>query len=164
MDKKYNNINYRLLMLLLTPPSMRNNLINHFIGSLATPLDTLQNEFSQFREGLNTKNNSQICYMQAMLNDEFDFYERRIKVKISDLDIDFYLLWSESKNKFMMLNEDHNEDMYLISSDGLIGINNTDFEIVLPIGFTLSQSEQNKMTQLVNKNKLASKKFKITHG
>ena len=164
MNKKYNNINYRLLMLLLTPPSVRNNLVNHFIDSLANPLDTLQNEFSQFREGLNTKNSSQVCYMQAMLNDEFDFYERRIKVKISDLNIDFYLLWIEDKNKFMMLNEDHNEDMYLISSDGLIGVNNIDFEIVLPVGFTLSQLEQNKMIQLVNKNKLASKKFKITHG
>jgi len=163
--KKYYNINYSLLVLLLTPTLLRNDLFRLFLLSLIRPLDDLQNDFVRFDESLQTKNNAQICYMQAVINDEFDFYERRIKIRMASIDFDYYLLWKEVQNQPIMITSENSDiyNPYLLNKDGQIGANNLDFEIVFPAGFTLSIDEQRNLRLLVNKNKLTSKKYRIVY-
>ena len=163
--KKYYNINYSLLVLLLMPILLRNELIKTFITSAAKPLDSLNKEFNTLAESLQTNINAQTCYMQAMLNDNFDFVERRIRVRIAPIDFDFFLLWKENQNKPMMISKEGTEGFmpHLLNRDGQIGVNNPDFEIVFPIGYTLSDAELKRLRVLVNRNKLASKKYRIIY-
>ena len=160
--KKYYNINYSLLVVLLTPTMLRNNIETALLTSLVKPLDSLNNDFNAYVQSLETKTKAQTCYMQAMLNDEFDFNERRIRVRTAAIDFDYYLLWKENQNKPIKVFRD-GFTPYILSRDGLIGTNNVDFEIVFPRGYTLSVSELRYLRTLVNQNKLASKKYAIVY-
>ena len=163
--KKYYNINYSLLVVLLTPTMLRNDVETALLTSLAKPLDSLNNEFNAYVQSLETQINAQICYMQAMLNDEFDFNERRIRVRTAPIDFDYYLSWKENQNRPITISCEETDGFtpYLLSRDGLIGANNVDFEIVFPRGYTLSVSELRHLRTLVNQNKLASKKYRIVY-
>jgi hypothetical protein len=163
--KKYYNINYSLLVLLLTPAVLRNDVQTALLTSLAKPLDLLNNDFDDYIQSLDTQINAQTCYMQAILNDNFDFNERRIRVRTAPIDFDYYLLWKENQNKSIMIFKEGTDGFtpYLLSRDGLIGANNIDFEIVFPRGYTLSVSGLRNLRTLVNQNKLASKKYRIVY-
>lgn len=161
--KKYYNINYSLLVLLLTPTLLRNDLFRLFLLSLIRPLDDLQGDFVRYDESLKTKNNAQICYMQAVINDEFDFYERRIKIRAFDFDFSSLLTWKITTTKRTVVGTRGSGNECLRNAKGQIGANVTDFRIVFPVGYELSQDEQRNLRLLVNKNKLATKKYIISH-
>ena len=158
--KKYYNINYSLLVLLLTPTMLRNPLQKALLTSLVKPLDSINSEFAAFIQSIQTRANAQICYLQARLNDEFDFSQRRIVVRNIQLETDSYLLWSESANKPLMLSAD---EPVLLSGDGQFGSNTEDFEVVLPYFWTLTSNELKRMKRIINMNKLASKKYRIVY-
>ena len=163
--KKYYNINYSLLVLLLTPVLLRNELIKIFTTSLIKPLDLLNKDFNTFTQSLTTNISAQTCYMQAMLNDEFDFIERRIRIRTATIDFDYFLLWRENQNKPMMITKEGTEDFTprLLNRDGQISANNIDFEVVMPVGYTLSSAEEKRLRVLVNRNKITPKKYIIIH-
>lgn len=161
------NISYSRVALLLLPFIIRKKLLIAFLAALMRPLEDLNEEFGAYRNSIDTSVNSQICYMRGMINDYFDYYERRIIVRTAPLNKDYYLLWQDQYNKpNMIYNEEYPETYqpYLLNSDWQIGTNNPDFEIVFPAGYELSKNEINQLTTLVNNHKLASKKFSITHG
>lgn len=161
--KKYYNINYSLLVLLLTPTLFRNDLFRLFLLSMIKPLDDLQNDFVRYDESLQSKNNAQICYMQVVINNEFDFYERRVKVRNYVFDFDSLLTWKITTLKRTEVGTRGSGNEYLRNAKGQIGANVPDFEIVFPTGYELSQAEQRNLRLLVNRNKLATKKYIISH-
>ena len=163
--KKYYNINYSLLVLLLTPLMLRNDLIKAFITSIVKPLDLLNNDFGVFVQSLSTGINSQVCYMQAMLNDNFDFIERRIRVRTATIDFDSFLLWRDNKNKPMMISSEASEEFKprLLNRDGQLSANHPDFEIVFPAGYMLSVEELKRLRILVNRNKITPQKYITVH-
>jgi hypothetical protein len=162
--KKYYNVNYSLFALLLLPTFLRNKTISDFIASFIKPLETIHNDFVVYADSLTTTACAQVCYMQSLLNNEFDYYNRRIRVRPSAIDTDCCLLWKESKNKPVMLSKEGTDGKpYLLSRNGQTGSNNIDFEIVLPAFFYLSKDEEIRMKTLINKNKLATKKYRIVN-
>ncbi|MFV0397931.1 MAG: hypothetical protein ACK5JU_07935 [Bacteroidales bacterium] len=163
--KNYYNINYSLLVMLLTPTILRSPIVTTLLTSLAKPLDQLNDQFNGYTQGIETSINAQVCYMQAIINDEFDFIQRRVKIRTSDINTESYLSWVEIQDKPIMLSAEESEEFtpYIICRDGLIGVNNPDFDIVFPIGYTLSTAEMRKLRLLINKNKLASKKYRIVY-
>lgn len=161
--KKYYNINYSLLVLLMTPTLLRQHMTNVFQDSMSKPLDAINNQFVKYMEGLVTIASSQVCYMQALLNDEFDFYDRRIKVRTYKFDFDSLILWDMSIPKRAMFGKKGSGNQFLLCKKGQIGANIPDFEIVFPVGFALSPDEERRLKQLVNQHKLATKKYIITN-
>jgi len=163
--KKYYNINYSLLVLLLTPVVLRNDMVKIFIMSLAKALDSLNNDFNAFTQSLQTEISAQTCYMQAMLNDNFDFVQRRIRVRTAPIDFDSFLLWKENQNKPTMISIESADGFtpYLLNRDGQMGANNVDFEVVLPKFWVMSAPELKRLRILLNQNKLASKKYSIVY-
>jgi hypothetical protein len=103
--------------------------------------------------------------MQAMLNNRFDSANRRIIVRTASIDYDYYLLWLESQNKSVMTAKEETNGFrpYLLNRDDRIGVNNIDFEIVMPSGLVLDDTELRQLQILVNENKLASKKYRIVY-
>lgn len=163
--KKYYNVNYSLLALLLLPTFLRKEMITALVSSFVKPLEDLHSEFLSYVYSLDAHAYSQVCYMQALLNDEFDYNERRIKVRTAPIDFDCYLLWKENQDKPILISGEGSAGFapYLLSTDGQTGSNNIDFEVVLPASFHLSTDEERRMKTLVNKHKLASKKYRIVY-
>jgi hypothetical protein len=144
---------------------LRRPLLSAFLIATARPFEVLNVDFRAYVQSLETRTNSQVCYMRAMLNDEFDYTQRRIKVRQAQPDDEVLLLWIESRNKPVMLYREGTPEYqpYLLVRDNQIGSNNIDFEIVMPTNMALSTLEIRRMKALVNQNKLASKKYRIVY-
>mgnify|MGYP001241803910 CR=1 FL=1 len=165
-NKNYYNIGYALSAVLLLPSFLRDRALVAFVKALATPLDDVHAQFTSLKDNIDFNTYSQVCYMQGLLNDHFDPLERRIRIRNAHLDRDSYLYWKESKNKLVKLNKEDSVNFIprIENRDFQIGTTNIDFEVVLPIGYVLSEEEENRMTNLVNQYKLASKRYIITNG
>jgi hypothetical protein len=159
--KKYYKVNYSLLASLLTPIVLRRDVFVRLLSSMMRPLELLHASFITYAESLIPKANAQICFMQAILNDEFDYVQRRIRVRNVIVDTDPFLLWKEDQNKPMMLQRDGAANPLLLNRDGQIGANIINFEVVLPATYYLWEEEERRMRIIINKNKLASKKYRI---
>lgn len=166
INSDYYNIVYTRIGVLLHPSFLRDELTIVLLRAFLSPLDDLHAQFTSLKNGIDYNNYSQVCYMQAMINDYFDPLERRIKIKNSHMDQDSYLLWKESVKKPIRFYKEGSENYrpFGWSMEGQLGTRNSDFDIVLPKGFRLSEEEENKMRNLVNQSKLASKIYRITNG
>jgi hypothetical protein len=103
--------------------------------------------------------------MQAMLNDRFGSAGGKITVRTAYIDFDSYLLWIEGQNKPLLVYKEETVGFapYLLNRDDRISTNNIDFERVLPSGFVPDDTELRQLDTLVNKNKLASKKYRVVY-
>ncbi|NDV93530.1 hypothetical protein D0T84_01185 [Dysgonomonas sp. 521] len=162
----YYNINYSRIGVLLLPTFLRQPIASAFIRAIMQPLDNMNDEFNEYRESLDIGTYSQVCYLQGLINDNFDPLERRIRIRQAALDEDAFLFWKRNTNKPVRLYKRSSPGFVprLMSRKGFIGTENPDFEIVLPVGFTLSENEETYMRALINQNKLASKTYIITNG
>lgn len=162
----YYNINYARIGVLLLPTFLRKPIAAAFIKAILKPLDDINSTFTEYRESLDTNTYSQVCYLQALINDNFDPLERRIRIRQAALDEDTFLFWKKSINKRVRMCKRSYAEFVprLMSIKGFIGSENPDFEVVLPIGYALSENEETYMRALVNQNKLASKTYIITNG
>jgi hypothetical protein len=136
------------------------------VKAMMVPLDNLDKSFRAYYESLDTNVYSQVCYMQGVLNNNFDPLERRIRITPAVLDRTSFLYWLQSKNRPVRIYKEGTSGFIprMESKDGQIGTGNPDFRIVLPAGFVLSESEETRMCAFVNQNKLASKQYIITNG
>jgi hypothetical protein len=98
-----------------------------------------------------------------MLNDEFDYYSRRIKVRTVRPDFNSILTWHINTPRRILVGERGSSNECLRNARGQLGRNIPSFEIVFPVGFSLSDSELGKLKSLVNNNKLASKQYIIVY-
>ena len=83
--KNIYNISYSRAALLLLPFMLRKKTIIAFMATFMRPLEVMNDDFVTYRQSIDTSVNSQICYMRAMLNDYFDYYERRIIIRTASL-------------------------------------------------------------------------------
>lgn len=166
MNKNYYDISYATHGVQMLTTNLREELVISFIKAIMTPLDDLHAQFMKLKDGIDYKNYSQVCYMQGIINDHFDPLERRIKIKNCHVDRDSYLYWKENINKPVETFKEETESFIfrIENGDFQIGTTNIDFEVVLPKGFRLSDEEDNRMRNIVNQSKLASKQYRITNG
>jgi len=162
---RYYNIGYTLLHLLLTPVVLRNKMQMAMTIALGRAMDALHVEFLAYARSLEISVKAQVCYLQALLNDEFDFYQRRIVVRPVDIDFDYYLLWREYQIKPVTLTTESSPGFvpYMLGRDFQTGANSLDFEAVLPMLWLMSAAEEARLRNVINANKLASKKYRIVY-
>jgi hypothetical protein len=159
---KYYNISYTRLMLLLTPIVLRRGIFSALMSSVARPLEAIHNRFTAYAQAQNKRSNAQVCYMQELLNDEFDFYERRIRVQTTSKE-EKGLIWRESEDKPLKLMSGYVE-FHLLNRDGRLGMYAADFDVIIPSVIDLTPAEIKRLSGLVNKYKLVSKKYRIING
>lgn len=166
INNNYYNISFAQYAVDLLTNNYRTDLVIAFLKALTEPIEDLNTQFTSFRESIDYRSYSQVCYMQGLLNDSFDPIERRIKVRNATLNRDYYLFWKESKNKPVMLKKQSGNsfEAYLLSRDYQVGTHNKDFEVVLPVGYILSEDESIRIQNLIDQSKLASKQYIITYG
>lgn len=163
MTKKYYDISFSQLVLQLLPPILHFDLVIAFASALIYPLTQIHKAFTILVANTDTSVNSQVCYMQSILNDRYDYYERRVVVRDSAIDYDSFFLFDEGRGNPAMLYDDQQGDAVMWVDNNLLGSTNTDFDIVFPLGYALTENEYRALRQFVNNNKLASKRFKIVY-
>lgn len=134
-----------------------------FCMALVRPLEVLNEAFTDYRATLDLSVKSQTCYLQAVINNEFDFYKRRIYVRNYEFDFYNLLTWNIATPSRTLVGVRGTGEEYLRNNRGQIGVNIPDFEIVLPLNFTLSNESNQILKRVVNKYKLATKKYIISY-
>lgn len=163
--KNYYNISFARLAVIHLASRIRNSVMIAFVMVLMKPLEDLQFQFLDYVHSVNTTVNSQVCYMRGMLNDEFDYHERRILVRTVKKDVDKLLTWDISIPKRMIIctkGFDSYEPL-LREKKGQLGKKLIDFEVVFPKGFSYTESELDRLKSKINSHTLASKKYNIVY-
>ncbi len=148
-------INYTKLVQWLIPMWLRQPMLKLMVLSINYPIRELYNDFLDYRAAklYDLAHNSQTCYLQAMLNDQFDLVRRRIRI----LDFDFastIYLYADAEDQDVLIGDD--APIYLDPDDAGI-----DFLVQLPRGMSLRPFQLARMKSLLNYYKLASKKYTI---
>lgn len=163
MNKNYYDISFSRLALLLLPDRFRHNVIVAFIAALVRPLTVLHTRFQSFTSSLDTDVLCQVCYLEGKLNDLYDYYERRIFIRDTPINYDDFLLHKEKTGKPVMLSKEGAGDPYILVGNNMLGTTISDFDVVFPDGYYLSDDELRKLKSIINSNKLASKKYRIVY-
>ncbi len=162
MNKNYYNIGLsRWVVLVLPKRLVKYPAVLAFLRALISPVTAIYRSLINYINQLDTSVNSQVCYMQKMLNDAYDYYDRRIIVRDAPISYNDYFLFDESTDKAVLLSD--NVAVLWVDNE-MLGTTNTDFEIVFPTGYTLSENEETAVKRMINDNKLASKKYNIVYG
>lgn len=161
MNSKYYDINYAQYAMQLLTNNYRIDMVIAIIKAITVPLGEIHTQFDTLRTGIDFNTYSQVCYMQGLLNDNFDPLERRIRIRNASIDYDYYLLHKRSKKKPVRLSKRGAEGYkpYYWTVRGMLRSHNIDFKVILPAGYSFSEEEENKMKNLVNQSKLASKRY-----
>ena len=163
MNRNYYNISFPRLVLLLLPTMLRQNMIVAFVTALARPLTLIHSNFDAYRLQVDTSVNSQVCYLEYLLNDAYDYYDRRIIIRDAPINYDDFFLFDSITGKAVLLPDAGAGDASLWVDSGKLGTTNADFEVVFPKGYSFTDSEEKALWQLINNNKLASKKYNIVY-
>src|SRR6185437_15509245 len=76
------DISYKALVNILLPPRLRNSKMVAWLNVLTIPVVYIYNLFTTNRNNdlYNLAHTSQVCFMQGVLNDTFDYALRRIYI------------------------------------------------------------------------------------
>lgn len=154
-------LDYRTLVIWLLPTFLRK--ANHiaWLDSLCTPLKEVYEAFLKYRDRVNYKlsHNSQVCYLQAVLNDAFDSQQRRIAIENGRFLQALYVYTAEEQRPVYIGSQ------YIYTDEDLLS-GNTDFVIKVPLelrpsGAIALEGLVNDIKALTNEYKLASKTYNI---
>lgn len=160
-----NVYNYNILRYAasLIPVPKRELITKAWIKVIVYPLLFLYSSFIAFRDLTlyKLKHNSQVCYLQAALNDSFDNALRRIR--IGNVGFKQPVWFSEPQENKEVWFSDTEPVWFSDTSDF---INNVDFVVLVPIALQPNNpvgvlAFETKMSGIINYYKLFSKNYQI---
>lgn len=159
MNRPIYNVNWFRLVREYLLPLLRLPFITAFVNSCIAPIVSAHKSFIIFKKDADYRvmHNSQICYLQKMLNYKFDNSLRRIKVQNIPPRIPLWVYYPEDNKPKYIYNEEDEKPLYMYNAGDYF--NEFDFEIIIPV-VLLALEEQ--MRANVNYYKLYSKNYKIT--
>ena len=151
-------ISFDKLVVQLLPTFLRKPRMIAFISLFSTELTKLHNNWlikkTQDETWLN--HNSQVCFLRKILNDEFDDLERRIKITDGQLyERKYIYTLGEKKPKYL--------GKLFIRQTADYADTGIDFFVVVPNDINIEQNKY-KLEALINRYKLASKRYKIINN
>lgn len=141
------------------PTAMRKPLMHQLASVLVRPLNTLHASLTDLRRRsvYRATRNGQVCYIQAALNDEFDITERRIRV-IDASSTDWIVLRRQpdivEERQWVMAQRGR---PILVPRQNGVGAVGFDFAVIT----NGVAHDRNRLIDLVNYYKLASKRYTI---
>lgn len=156
MNNSIFRIDWDKLIRLFIPIKLRNTLIIWFVWSVLYPLKQLHQLFINFRqERLNRLSyNSQVVYLQKMLNDEFDPFSRSIRIMNNSID-DRRLFYYQHREKPMYFGKH-----YFYTNNWT---RNYDFLVIIPTDLFLTDVQIIQLKNLIEYYKLYSKNYEIRY-
>jgi hypothetical protein len=153
-------IDWNRLMLWWLPNKLKRPLLHNFIISLILPLQQIHVALNKYREKTNYRLliTPQVCHLQRMLNDRFDFTDRRIYiVDMADASPVYIFRANELKPKWIFYGFENRTPLWLYTNQETQTITD-DFVVMVPVSVIF---DVNEMSALLNVYKLAGTKFKI---
>lgn len=150
-------VDFKKLILWLTPTFLRKSNLLLLLLACNYPIRQKYDDFLRFVDDKQYRlsHNSQICYLRAVLNDAFDFTQRRIK--IVDFDgLQRLYVWPEVDR----LDIDASVTFYVWPDDAY-GDSGVDFTVQIPKGICTSNSDLARLKSLLNEYKTAGKQYNI---
>jgi len=150
------NINYNRLYLLLTITFLRNAKLQALMQCYCYPLTQIYNSFLTFRAAnlYTVSHNSQVYSMENVFNDRFDNDARRI-----------YITDGFGKRRLYAYTRLENKPIYLgtqyLYNRADYADTGIDFIVWVPVAVMLSPQDRIELTSLINKYKLAGKRYRI---
>lgn len=142
------------------------NLIKSYLRVILSPIDFLSNVFLQFKDNVSYKlsKNSQICYLESVLNDAFDNSQRRIFITDAE-SVDMLIAYEYQDVRKIIVCEDISEFAnyeVIAYQSQVIGNNLNKFIINLPNESQIITRET-ELRALTNRFRFAGKLFYIIY-
>lgn len=158
----YYNLNFKRLVLLLLPTFWRKPLLVSIGYAVIYPLSLIHADFMRFRADIKYRlsHNGQVCYLRALLNDNFDPENRRITVSDVDTNRENVFINRRETGLIKLIPRRETGRALFINRSGFVGSGGYDFLINMP--FSLYQvTDILRFKAVVNNYKLASKRYNI---
>ena len=142
MDNVY-NINWRKFIIENLEVDLRRVKTVKWLEVLFKPIIWLHIEFLAFRTQALYKvnHNSQICYLQAVLNDSFDNTQRRIIIRNAILREPLWFYEPEENKPVLFYEESDNKPVYFREESEFIG-DGADFLVLVPIDLKPTNTQE----------------------
>lgn len=159
MNNAIYNIIYSRLVTWLTPKLLRKNKLLAFIGVAIKPVQFVYQDLLKYRAQklYDLSITPQVCYLQKLLNDRYDYAQRRITI-IDAVDQEPVYFFRRSENKPVYMYRRSEDQPVYFYTRGEVGALRNDFVVLVPAAIAFPLEEMRSLVQL---NKLASKKFAI---
>ena len=158
------DVNFKRLALLMLPTFWRKPLLATIAYAAVSPLNYLHTKFVLFQRSTDYRltHNGQVCYLRAVLNDQFDPIERRITITEDAGNVGPLMLWHRSEERAQLLPMRETWQAFIVNRRGFEGINSFDFWVNIPV-VLLEAVDITRLKAIVNTYKLASKRFSINY-
>lgn len=158
------DVNFKRLALLMLPTFWRKPLLGTFAYAMVSPLNYLHTKFVLFQRATDYRltHNGQVCYLRAVLNDQFDPIERRITITEDASGVGPLMLWRRSEERAELLPMRDSGLAFIVNRRGFDGVNAFDFWVNIPVAL-LEGVDITRLKAIVNTYKLASKRFSINY-
>lgn len=142
MDNVY-NINWRKFIIENLEVDLRRVKTVKWLEVLFKPIIWLHIEFLAYRTQALYKvnHNSQICYLQAVLNDSFDNVQRRIIIRNAILREPLWFYEPEENKPVLFYEESDNKPVYFREESEFIG-DGADFLVLVPIDLKPTNTQE----------------------
>lgn len=152
-------VDYNRLVNMLLPMELRTSVHVIWLRVMLSPVVFLYMLFGRNRQAnlYALSITPQVCYLEKMLNDRFDFGDRRIYID-DPVRNDAFYLYQEAESKPVDFYMEIEALPLITYTDGEAGLVMEDFIVYVPEGLVFNMEE---MKALLDMYKLAGKKYKI---
>ena len=159
MNHNIFNIDFNRLATWLVPKFRRKEKLMAFVRLLATPFIYTYNDFLTFKKAklYQLKITPQKCYLERLLNDRYDFTQRRIYIENGKDKPPFYIFRRDEQKPKYIRRRSENLPKHIYTR-GESGILQDDFVVFVPMDIVFAMAE---MGSLISVYALAGIKFKI---
>lgn len=153
MNSNIYDITYQKLRAWVMPNLVRKPRLTALLQVLCFPIEKVYQAFNRYRNAKNyqLKISPQVCYLEMMLNDRYDFVLRRIRI-VDSLDRPALSIFRVDELKPVFLGAE------FIYTDGEAGIIKDDYIVLVPSAIVFETAE---MISLLKSYQLAGMKPKI---
>jgi hypothetical protein len=152
-------LDFKKLVLWLLPPQLRKSNTLLLLLAWTMPIRSLYDSFQRFLADklYRLNHNSQVCYLRAVLNDQFDRFNRRIQI------VDFVgkqriYFWPESDKRDV----DFSITKYFWA-DADYADSGVDFTVLIPANVATTPGEMARIRSFIDEYKLAGKNYNIVY-
>lgn len=167
MAGSYYILGINKLVTWLVPPRQRFVLFTELVKVAATPLSFVYQLFTNYRLDIDYRLliTPQVCYLEKIINDSFDKEQRRINISDA-LNYQVILIHTDEAQIPLMTHQDnqgtyYDESIPVIHDVSAYADSGNDFYVNVP--FTLTNTQEHKLKNIINTYKLASKRYKIIY-
>lgn len=157
------NIDYIKLILWLIPEELQLPKMVALVNAFSAPFKLLYNDFiaRRTRNIYKIEHNSQVCYLEAALNDSFDVTQRRIYITDGNMYTQLYIFTEVESKPLFVFTEAENKPVYIYPESDYVQTR-VDFIVNIPAVIKPLINEY-ELIALIDFYKLASKRMNLNY-